>query len=379
VHAAEHVAVVPVDGEGVVDLAVAALLVLEQQGGVVEGGELDEPVVAVPEHAPPGDGGGVIRQVAAAAAGDDEDGAVHGPGVAGRLLGHALVLVHGAGALVVVDVAEEGDVDAVLLPQLLQALAALGLLVRALHRVPRVGGVAQHAVRREDEPRLVLPVHRREAVLDPLVLRRALPPVVLRVGDAEPEHAVVHLVPEVGPVLGRVVVVGLRRHAAGILHVEEPAAVGPVPLVVAARDHVGLPGGDGLYLGRELIPLRDVAVGVGQVADVEHDVVVVQILNQRVGRVQRPRLVVGELVRPVPLSLINKLTGVIKSPQYFIAVSAPLQHCASCQKRKRTLDHLSHVTENNDALKRVLPRGTCSACPRRRIRPAAHARSCSST
>jgi hypothetical protein len=132
---------------------------------VVEGRELDEAVVAVPEHAPPGDGRGVIRQVAAAAAGDNEDGAVHGPGVAGRLLGHALVLVHGAGALVVVDVAEEGDVDAVPLPQLLQALAALGLLVRALHRVPRVGGVAQHAVRREDEPRLVLPVHCRQAVL----------------------------------------------------------------------------------------------------------------------------------------------------------------------------------------------------------------------
>jgi hypothetical protein len=33
VHAAEHVAVVPVDGEGVVDLVVAALLVLEQQAG----------------------------------------------------------------------------------------------------------------------------------------------------------------------------------------------------------------------------------------------------------------------------------------------------------------------------------------------------------
>ena len=48
---------------------------------------------------------------------------------------------------------------------------------------------------------------------------------------------------------------------------------------------------------------RDGAVGVGQVADVEDDVVVVQILDQRVRRVQRPRLVVRELVRPVPLRL----------------------------------------------------------------------------
>jgi hypothetical protein len=146
-------------------------------------------------------------------------------------------LVDGAGPLVVVDVAEEGDVDAVLLPELLQALAALGLLEGALHGVPVVGGVAQHAVRREDEPRLVLPVHRREALLDERVLRRALPPVVLRVGDAEPEHPVVHLVPEVGSVLRRVVVVGLGRHAAlaaGVLDVEEASGVGPVPLVVAA-------------------------------------------------------------------------------------------------------------------------------------------------
>ena len=76
------------------------------------------------------------------------------------------------------DVAKVGDVDAVLLPQLLQVLAALGLLEGAFAGVPCVGGVAQHAVRREDEPRLVLPVHRREAPLDERVLRRALPPVV---------------------------------------------------------------------------------------------------------------------------------------------------------------------------------------------------------
>jgi hypothetical protein len=43
-------------------------------------------------------------------------------------------------------------------------------------------------VRREDEPRLVLPVHRGEAVLDEVVLRRAHPPVVLRVGDAEADR-----------------------------------------------------------------------------------------------------------------------------------------------------------------------------------------------
>uniref|UniRef100_A0A0A9DMF7 Uncharacterized protein n=1 Tax=Arundo donax TaxID=35708 RepID=A0A0A9DMF7_ARUDO len=222
----------------------------------------------------------------------------------------------------VVDVPEEGDVDAVLLPQLLEALAALWLLEGALHGVPQVGRVAQHAVRREDEPRLVLPVHRREAVLNELVLCRALPPVVLSVRDAEPEHAVVHLVPEVCSVLGRVVVHSLGRHAAlatGSHCVKESPGVGPFSLVVAACDHIRLLRSDGCDLGRELIPLGNVTVGVGQVADVEHDVVVVQILDQPVGRVQRPRLVVREHVRSVPLSL-------------------------------------SHVTEYNDALQGVLPR-----------------------
>ncbi|BAT06395.1 Os08g0530801, partial [Oryza sativa Japonica Group] len=196
VHAAEHVAVIPLHGEGVIHLPIAALLVLEQQRRVVERGELDEPEVPVPENAPLGDRRGVVREVAPAAAGDDEDGAVHGAGVAAPLAGDALALVHRARPLVVVDVAEEGDVDAVALPQPLQALPPFGLLEGALVGVPPVGGVAQHAVRREDEPRLVLPVHRRQALLDELVLVGTLPPVVLRVRDAEPEHPVVHLVPK---------------------------------------------------------------------------------------------------------------------------------------------------------------------------------------
>lgn len=76
-HAAEHVPVIPVDSEGVVDLAVAALLVLEQQRRVVERRELHEPEVPVAEDALLGDRRRVVRQVAATAAGHHEDGAVH--------------------------------------------------------------------------------------------------------------------------------------------------------------------------------------------------------------------------------------------------------------------------------------------------------------
>jgi hypothetical protein len=93
VHAAEHVPVVPVDGEGVVDLAVAAPLVLEQQRRVVERRELHEPEVAIAEDAPLGDRRRVVRQVAAAAAGHHEDGAVHRPRVVALLVGHAPALL----------------------------------------------------------------------------------------------------------------------------------------------------------------------------------------------------------------------------------------------------------------------------------------------
>lgn len=50
-------------------------------------------------------------------------------------------------------------------------------------------------MREEDEPRLFLAIDGGEAVLNELVLFRAWPPVQLRVGYAETEHAVIHRVP----------------------------------------------------------------------------------------------------------------------------------------------------------------------------------------
>jgi hypothetical protein len=93
-------------------------------------------------------------------------------------------------------VAVHGEVHPVLLPELLQRLAPHGLLEGALRLVVGAGGVTQDAVREEDEPWLLLPVHGGQALLDELVLLGAWPPVLFRVGDAEPEHAVVRLVPE---------------------------------------------------------------------------------------------------------------------------------------------------------------------------------------
>jgi hypothetical protein len=67
--------------------------------------------------------------------------------------------------------------------------------------------------------------------------------------------------------------------------------------------HVRHPGGDGLDLRGELVPLREEAVGVGEVADVEHGVVVGQVLDQPVRGHLRSGLEAGELVGSVALPL----------------------------------------------------------------------------
>jgi hypothetical protein len=105
-------------------------------------------------------------------------------------------LVDWARPLVAVDVSIEGEVDLVLLPELLQRFPPHGLLERALRLVVGAGRVPKDAVREEDEPRLLLPVDGRQAPLDEPVLLGPGPPVLLRVSDAEPEHAVVRCVPE---------------------------------------------------------------------------------------------------------------------------------------------------------------------------------------
>jgi hypothetical protein len=196
--ASKDVPIIARDGEPVVHLAVTALLVLEQHRRVVERRELDEAVVQVPDVAPPDvrRRRGELRQAGAGAADHDVRGRLERAGVVVRRVGHAPALVHRARPLVAVHVAVHGEVHPVLLPELLQRLAPHGLLEGALRLVVGAGGVTQDAVREEDEPWLLLPVHGGQALLDELVLLGAWPPVLFRVGDAEPEHAVVRLVPE---------------------------------------------------------------------------------------------------------------------------------------------------------------------------------------
>jgi hypothetical protein len=159
---------------------------------------------------------------------------------------------------------------------------------------------------------------------------------MLRVAHAEPEHAVVRRVPELAPVLRRHVEVGLRRYAAlavGVVAVVEAPRVLERPLVVATASimrfmdtdpsicvrrngTIGFsertlppctaPSRRRARFARELVPLGEEAIGVGEVTDVEHGVVVGQVLDQPVGGHLRPGLEAGELVAPVTLPLPNE-------------------------------------------------------------------------
>jgi hypothetical protein len=70
--------------------------------------------------------------------------------------------------------------------------------------------------------------------------------------------------------------------------------------------HVRHIRGDGLDLRGELVPLGEETIGVGEVTDVEHGVVVGQVLDQPIGGHLRPGLEAGELVAPVTLPLPNE-------------------------------------------------------------------------
>ena len=115
--------------------------------------------------------------------------------VAEQLKAH---LIDWACPLIAVDVAIEGKIDLVLLPEFLQSFPPHRFLERALGFIVCARGVPENTVCKEDKPWLLLPVDRRQALLDELVLLGPRPPVLFRVSNAEPEHAVVCGVPEEG-------------------------------------------------------------------------------------------------------------------------------------------------------------------------------------
>jgi hypothetical protein len=76
-------------------------------------------------------------------------------------------------------------------------------------------------------------------------------------------------------------------------------------------DIVGDLGGDGLDLRSELVPLREEAIGVGEVSDVEHGIVVGQVLDQPVGGHLCPGLEPLKLTATVLCPLEYKSTMIL--------------------------------------------------------------------
>lgn len=79
--AGKDVLVITRDCEMVIHIAITALLVLEQEERIVEGCELDEPEVQVPEEAPVWHGGSEWRQACATSTNNDMGCCIESPTV----------------------------------------------------------------------------------------------------------------------------------------------------------------------------------------------------------------------------------------------------------------------------------------------------------
>jgi hypothetical protein len=90
--AGQDVSVVTRDGEMVIHIAITALLVLEQEERTVEGCELDEAEVEVPEEAPVWHGGSERGEACATATDDDMGRRVESPAVMVRSILNTSIL-----------------------------------------------------------------------------------------------------------------------------------------------------------------------------------------------------------------------------------------------------------------------------------------------
>jgi hypothetical protein len=121
--------------------------------------------------------------------------------------------------------------------------------------------------------------------------------------------------------------------------------------------HVRHIRGDGLDLRRELVPLGEETIGVGEVTDVEHGVVVGQVLDQPIGGHLRPGLEAGELVAPVTLPLPNENASSFTHDGWMATpATKKKQFCTNFGPKN---SYESHVTEDNNSLERVLARERC--------------------
>ena len=86
-------------------------------------------------------------------------------------------LIDRAGPFIVVDMTKEGNVNLVLLPELLKVISSHGLSKRPFIRVRFIRGITEYTMSQEDQPGLFLSINCRQAVFNELILLRAFSPV----------------------------------------------------------------------------------------------------------------------------------------------------------------------------------------------------------
>lgn len=94
-------------------------------------------------------------------------------------------LIDRASSFIIVDMAIKGNVNLVLLPQLLQALTSHGLCKCTFKCIVWTWWVPQHTVGKKNQPWLFLTVHWSKAILKKLVLLWTLPPILFWVCHTE--------------------------------------------------------------------------------------------------------------------------------------------------------------------------------------------------
>jgi hypothetical protein len=140
--------------------------------------------------------------------------------------------------------------------------------------------------------------------------------------------------------------------------------------------HVRHIRGDGLDLRGELVPLGEETIGVGEVTDVEHGVVVGQVLDQPIGGHLRPGLEAGELVAPVTLPLPNENASSFTHDGWMAtpATKKTILHKFWSKEFLRVPCHRRQLAGASPGQGKVL-HGRRRTCPVPRFRLAAHAQS----
>lgn len=104
-------------------------------------------------------------------------------------------LIYWASPFIIMDMAIKGEVNLILLPELLQIVSPPWLIKCPFKGVEDSRRVPQHSVSYENKPRLLLPIHWCETILQKLVLFRAFSPIQFCVCNAKMKHSPIRCIP----------------------------------------------------------------------------------------------------------------------------------------------------------------------------------------